>query len=163
MTPSQLKRSAIGVILLSLGACCHGRQIVYTDWEKDPTGGTQARACVDDTTARPRPGATGSAGYDVLAELTAADIRKENVRGEIVVTAYDAVEWLARWWFHDLSGDASGELSVYLDTNQRLGGKESLRDICATDVFLLRYMRSADAVARFGPEASGGAIVVTLR
>ncbi len=159
MTPSQLKRSAIGVILLSLGACCHGRQIVYTDWERDPTGRTRVRTCVDETTSSPNSEPRSS----LLVQLTAADIREANVTGETVVTAHDAVEWLARWWFHDLSGDASGELAVYLDTNQRLGGKESLRDICATDVFFLRYMRSADATARFGSEAAGGAIVVTLR
>lgn len=107
--------------------------------------------------------AAESESSSVLNQLTAADIRRENVRGDNIVTAYDAVDWLARWWFHDFSGDASGELTVYLDTNQRLGNKESLRDICAADVFLLRYVKSADAVARFGPEAAGGAIVVTLR
>lgn len=101
---------------------------------------------------------TPSGSTNELTQLTAADISNENV-----ATAYDAVDWLARWWFHDLSGNASGEVVVYLDTNQRLGGKESLRDIRATDVFLLRYMMSAEAMARFGPEASGGAIVVTLR
>lgn len=163
MTLPVLKRSASGVILLSLGACCHGRQIVYTDWEADHTGNTQARACVKDSAALPNPGAADGAGHPVLTELTAADIRSENLRGENLVTAYDAVEWLARWWLYDLSDDASDEFGVYLDTGQRLGGEESLRDIRATEIFLLRYMKSADAVARFGLEASGGAIVVTLR
>ncbi len=101
---------------------------------------------------------TQSGSTNELTQLTAADIRKENV-----ATAYDAVDWLARWWFHDLSGNASGGVAVYLDSNRRLGGMESLRDVRAADVFLLQYMKSAEAMARFGPDASGGAIVVTLR
>lgn len=39
------KRSAVQFLLLGLGACCHGRQLVYTE----------VHAWVDDTTARPRP------------------------------------------------------------------------------------------------------------
>lgn len=91
-------------------------------------------------------------------QLTAADIQKANV-----ATAYDAVDRLARRWFQDYSENATGGVRVYLNTNQELGGKEALRDIPAGDVLLLRYLRSADAQAIFGPTASGGAIIVTRR
>lgn len=92
------------------------------------------------------------------ARLTEADIQKANV-----ATAYDAVDRLARRWFRDLSGNAGGEVVVYLHTDQLLGGKETLREIPARDVVQLAYLKSADAMARYGPSASGGAIVVTRR
>lgn len=101
---------------------------------------------------------TGGTSSAVPTQITAAEIEAANV-----ATAYDAVDRLARRWFRDLSGNASGSVSVYLDTNQRLGGASALRDISARDVALLRYLRSEDAVARFGSEASGGAIIVTRR
>lgn len=91
-------------------------------------------------------------------QLTYTDIQQANV-----ATAYDAVDRLARRWFRDLSSNATGEVTVYLDTNQRLGGKEALRDIPARDVALLRYLKSADAISRFGQEPTGGAIIVTRR
>jgi hypothetical protein len=92
------------------------------------------------------------------AEITAADISKANV-----ANAYDAVDRLSRKWFRDISGTASGEVVVYLDGNQKLGGKETLRTIPAADVVVIRYLKSADAVSRYGSEASGGAIIVTRR
>lgn len=101
---------------------------------------------------------TGGTGSTAPTQITAAEIDAANV-----ATAYDAVDRLARRWFRDLSGNVSGSVSVYLDTNQRLGGASALRDIPARDVALLRYLRSDDAVARFGSEASGGAIIVTRR
>lgn len=101
-------------------------------------------------------GAGSSSGTPT--QLTAPDIEKANV-----ATAYDAVDRLARRWFRDLSSNAAGEVTVYLDTNQRLGDRNALREIPARDVALLRYLKSADAVGRFGQEASGGAIIVTRR
>ncbi len=101
---------------------------------------------------------TGATDSSTPTQITAAEIQAANVP-----TAYDAVDRLARRWFRDLSGNASGPVSVYLDSNQRLGGASALRDIPAREVALLRYLRSADAVARFGSEASGGAIIVTRR
>ena len=91
-------------------------------------------------------------------QLTEADIQQANV-----ATAYDAVDRLRRRWFRDLSGNASGDVVVYVHTDQKLGGKETLRDIPARDVMNMRYLKSADAVARYGASASGGAIVVTRR
>jgi hypothetical protein len=91
-------------------------------------------------------------------QITEADIAKANV-----ATAYDAVDRLARRWFRDLSGNTAGEVAVYLSTDQQLGGKDSLREIPARDVLTLRYLKSADAMARYGPSASGGAIIVTRR
>lgn len=101
---------------------------------------------------------TGSGTSATPTQITAAEIEAANVS-----TAYDAVDRLARRWFRDLSGGASGSVGVYLDTNERLGGASALRDIPARNVALLRYFRSGDAVARFGAEASGGAIIVTRR
>jgi hypothetical protein len=69
----------------------------------------------------------------------------------------------ARRWFRDLSSDSAGEGTAYLDTNQKFGGRNALRDIPARDVAVLHYLKSPDAVGRFGREASGGAITVTRR
>lgn len=91
-------------------------------------------------------------------EISAEDIQKSGV-----ATAYDAVDRLARRWFRDLSSGASGEVQVYLHTNQKLGGPSSLQAIPAADVVRLSYLKSSDAIGRFGQEASGGAIVVTRR
>jgi hypothetical protein len=102
--------------------------------------------------------ATTQTASGIPDQITAADIEKANV-----ITAYDAVDRLARRWFRDMSGNASGEVVVYLDTNQKLGGKEALRDIPAREVVEIRYLKSADAVGRYGQEASGGAIIVTRR
>src|SRR5687768_6234685 len=106
--------------------------------------------------------ACASAGTGTTAtsatQITAADIQKANV-----ATAYDAVDRLARRWFRDLSGNASGDVAVYLDNDQLLGGASVLRDIPAREVVLLRYLKSSDAVSRYGAAASGGAIVVSRR
>ena len=102
--------------------------------------------------------ATQNASTAPVDVITAPDIQKANV-----TTAYDVVDRLARRWFRDLSGNASGSVAVYLSTDQKLGGKEALRDIAASDVVQLKYLKGADAAARYGASASGGAIIVTLR
>ena len=81
-----------------------------------------------------------------------------------VPTAYEAVDRLHRSWFRDpLHPDAS--VKVYLSTNQLLGdgSKEALRDVPASDVVLLEYMKGDDAIVRFGQDALGGVIIVTRK
>lgn len=53
---SLTRRLTVGMLVAAVGACCHSRQVVYTDWERDPTGNTLVARCVSDTTARPNGG-----------------------------------------------------------------------------------------------------------
>jgi hypothetical protein len=104
------------------------------------------------------PAATGTTG----GAASSNTITAEQIAQTSAPTAYQVVDRLHRTWFRDLTG--TGGVQVYLSTNQKLdGGREALRQIPAQEVALLEYLKSADAVARFGAEASGGAIIVTRR
>lgn len=76
-------------------------------------------------------------------------------------TAYDLVDKLRRPWLR--SDPASGaDVSVYMD-NQKLGGTSALRDIPSAEVSEMQFVRSSDAVARYGEDAKGGAIVIVRK
>ena len=91
-------------------------------------------------------------------EITAVEIQQANV-----ATAYEAVDRLRHAWFGDPYDVAYREVKVYADPNVELGAKDALRDILANDVVEIRYLTAAQAMARFGPDACGGAIVVVRR
>ena len=95
---------------------------------------------------------TGSSNEN-SSHLTSQEITAANLP-----TAYDLVDRLRRPWLRD-DAATGGEVSVYVD-NQKLGGKEKLRDIPAVDVAEMHFLPSADAVMHFGQDATGGAIVV---
>lgn len=80
-------------------------------------------------------------------------------------TAYDVVDRLHRSWWRDVTAGASGNVSVHWSNNQKIGDgtREALRQVPSGEILLMEYLRSRDAVARFGPEAQGGAIIVTRR
>jgi len=88
--------------------------------------------------------------------ITADQIATANVP-----TAYDAVDRLHRSWWRDLANP--GEVVVYMNNQKLEGGKEALRQIPASDVEQLEYLKSADAVMRFGQDAKSGAIIVTRK
>ena len=82
------------------------------------------------------------------ADIVAADLP----------TAYDLVDKLRRPWLR--SDPASGAaVSVYMD-NQNLGGTSALRDIPSVEVSEMHFLRGADAMARYGQDAKGGAIII---
>lgn len=84
----------------------------------------------------------------------------EQVAETELPTVYDVVDRLRRRWFKDpLSGKGA---SVYQD-GRRLGDKAALREIPAQEVELLEYIDGQTAILRWGQEAEGGAIVVTLK
>lgn len=105
-------------------------------------------------------GTTGASASATASpnRITAAEIAKADV-----ATAYDAVYELHRPWFKDMSAGASGEVFVYVDNRALDEGKNALRQIPAQQVAVIEYLRASDAVLRFGPRASGGAIIVTRK
>ena len=103
------------------------------------------------------PKAEGSSTTASATQITADEIAAANVP-----TAYEAVDRLHRSWFRDLSNPDLGEAVVYLN-NEKLGGKEKLRDFPAWDVAMIEYLKPADALLRFGQDAKGGAIIVTRK
>jgi hypothetical protein len=112
-------------------------------------------ACASASQAGAGSGATASTSPN---RITAAEIAKADV-----ATAYDAVYQLHRTWFKDMSAGASGDVFIYVDNRAMDEGKDALRQIPAPQVATIDYLKAADAVLRFGPRASGGAIIVTRR
>jgi hypothetical protein len=112
----------------------------------------------------PASGSSNSATGAATATPTSANrITADEVANAGVATAYDAVDRLHRNWFRDYTSGGTGEVVVYMNNQKVEGGKEALRQIPAGDVALLEYLKSADAVMRFGPDAKFGAIILTRK
>ena len=62
---------------------------------------------------------------------------------------------------HSNASTSSLPLAVFIG-NARQGGPESLRSIAANSIVEARYYDPVAAQNRFGPSASGGALVITL-
>jgi hypothetical protein len=105
----------------------------------------------------------GSAGGSTSGKVVATQITAEQIAKANVQTAYDAIDRLHRSWWKDLSAGTTTEVVVYMNNQKVDGGKEALRQIPASDVALLEYLKSTDAVMRFGQDANGGAIIVTRK
>lgn len=99
------------------------------------------------------------------ADTNPSRITAEQIAQVHAPTAYDAIDRLHRPWWRDKSPGAEGSVVVYWSNNQKIddGSKDVLRQVPASDVLVLEYLKSSEAVARFGLEAKGGAIVVTRR
>jgi len=99
------------------------------------------------------------------ADSNANLITAEQIAQVQAPTAYEVVDRLHRPWWRDQSPGAAGSVVVYWSNNQKIddGSKDALRQVPASDVLVLEHLKSSDAVARFGIEAKGGAIVVTRR
>jgi hypothetical protein len=96
-----------------------------------------------------------SAPKDDRNRLTA-----EQVAATELPTVYEVVDRLRRRWFKDpLSGKA---VTVYQE-GRKLGDRAALKEIPAQEVELLEYIDGLTAIRRWGQEAEGGAIVVTLK
>jgi predicted small secreted protein len=107
------------------------------------------------------PTVEGTAAADVRSSanrITAAEITTIDVP-----SAYDVIDRLHRPWFQDRSAGASGEVFVYVDNRAIDEGKDALRQIPAREIALIEYLKSSDAVIRFGEKAKGGAIIVTRK
>lgn len=102
--------------------------------------------------------ATGASATASPNRITADEIAKADV-----ATAYDAVYQLHRPWFRDMSAGASGAVFVYVDNREMTEGVSALRQIPSHEVANIDYLKSADAVLRFGTRARGGAIIVTRK
>ena len=91
--------------------------------------------------------------------ITAEQIRENGYR-----TAFDAVEALrAPWLLTRPDGlNAQREVQVYLDES-RLGGVETLRQINASQIRMIRYIDAATAINRWGVDHGQGVIMVVTR
>ena len=105
----------------------------------------------------------GAAGTGTTATASPTRITAEEIARVDVATAYDAVYQLHRPWFRDMSAGASGDVFIYVDNREMTEGVSALRQIPAHEVRRIDYLKSADAVLRFGKRASGGAIIVTRK
>ena len=105
----------------------------------------------------------GAAGAGTTATASPNRITADEIAKADVATAYDAVYQLHRPWFRDMSAGASGAVFVYVDNREISEGVSALRQIPAHEVANIDYLKSADAVLRFGKRASGGAIIVTRK
>ena len=91
--------------------------------------------------------------------ITAEQIRENGYR-----TAFDAVEALrAPWLVIRPDGlNTQREVLVYLDES-RLGGVQTLRQINASQILLIRYIDAATAINRWGVDHGQGVIMVVTR
>lgn len=91
--------------------------------------------------------------------ITAEQISENGYR-----TAFDAVEALrAPWLVTRPDGlNTQREVLVYLDES-RLGGVQTLRQINASQVRLIRYIDAATAINRWGVDHGQGVIMVVTR
>jgi hypothetical protein len=87
-------------------------------------------------------------------------ITVEQLGAARVATAYEAVDRLHRAWFKD--GLTGRQATVYWDSNQPIGGPETLREIPIQDVVEIRYLDGRASNLRW-PGNTGGAIVVVKR
>ena len=109
---------------------------------------TGALACA----STPGAGAGGARTEPITAEeLAAAN----------VPNAYEAVSRLRQTWFRDRATGAPPV--VYLANQRQQGGVGALRGISAREIAEIQYIPNREAVARWGLEAQGGAIIVVLK
>ena len=95
--------------------------------------------------------------------ITADEISRVNV-----INAFEAVQklrpsMLRQRQVASANAQSNGELVVYVDNN-RFGDVESLRQITASSIAMLRYYSASEAQTKWGSGHPGGAIeVVTKR
>jgi hypothetical protein len=140
--------ATVSIAVLSAGACVSTPQRSGSDTAVVRSSG--------DTPQR-----VGSDTAIVMSSTNA--ITADQIAAANLPNAYEIVSRMRRQWFRDMSAGASGEVGVYMDNRRLEGGREALRQIPASDVARLDYLKSADAIMRFGQEASGGAIIVTRK
>jgi hypothetical protein len=105
--------------------------------------------------------ASTGGGSKGAIDSNATRITSEQITKANVPTAYDAVDRLHRRWFRDITTDAAP--AVYLNNQKVDGGIEGLRQIPAGEVLQIDYMKSTDAMMKYGQDAKGGAIIVTRK
>src|SRR5687767_15363671 len=91
-------------------------------------------------------------------------ITAEQISANGYRTAFDAVEALrAPWLITRPDGlNTNREVLVYLDES-RLGGAETLRQMNASQIRLIRYIDAATAINRWGVDHGQGVIMVVTR
>jgi hypothetical protein len=89
--------------------------------------------------------------------ITAAEID-----GTTATDALNLVQRLRPQWLRARAASPGDEVIVYVNGG-RLGSARELRSIKAESVGEMRYVRSEEAVARYGMGHSAGVILVTMR
>lgn len=120
-------------------------------------------ACASASQGKTSETTSSVSGTTTAAATSPNRITADDIANAGVATAYDAVDRLHRGWFRDYTSGGTGEIVVYMNNQKVEGGKEALRQIPAGDVALLEYLKSSDAVMRFGPDAKFGAIILTRK
>ena len=99
------------------------------------------------------PGAGAGGGGAGKGPITAEEVVTANVPN-----AYEAVSRLRLSWLRDRATGATP--LVYLGTQRQVEGVGALRSIRAGEIGEIQFVARDAAVARWGLEAQGGAIVV---
>ena len=125
----------------------------------DPTIQNPSASVALDRSVAPLPSRTGDAL--IAADLSAAP-------GLANATAYDAVVRLRPGFLHPRDARTGtiasrGVLPAVFVEGAFYGGVEVLRVISASAVAEMRYVRSFDAMHRYGPAYRAGVILVRLR
>ena len=109
------------------------------------------------------PVASESTGRTGSSSSSSTTISAEEIAKLDLPTTYDVVNRLHRRWFHDISTGATASVAVYINMQKSSGGAADLRQIPSHDVARIDYLKASEAVVRLGPDASGGAILVTRK
>jgi hypothetical protein len=147
----------IGVFgAVALGCATASRAI---DHDGDPTIQNPSASVALDRSVAPLPSRTGDA-------LTAADL--SGAPGLAHATAYDAVVQLRPGFLNPRDARTGtiasrGVLPAVFVEGAFYGGVEVLRVIAASAVAEMQYVRSFDAMRRYGPDYRAGVILVRLK
>ena len=116
--------------------------------------------------------ACASGGGATVAQQNPNVISLEEIDASAASNAYEVIQRLrpnflrTRGAVHGTPGAANAmemvDLVVYLNEN-RLGGRDQLRQISATDIREIRYFNSSEATTKWGTGHSAGAIQVVSR
>ena len=110
-----------------------------------------------DSTARTAPAAPAPRVRRTPDLITAAEID-----GTTASDALDLVQRLRPQWLRARAASPGDEVVVYVNGG-RLGSVSELRSMKAESIREMRFIRSEEAVARFGTGHSAGVILVTMR
>ena len=94
-------------------------------------------------------------------------IQLEQIREQTASDAYDLIRTLRPHWLQSRRhrsthfNKTAPYATVYVN-NSRHGDIDSLRDIPAEQIKEIRFINSNEAAIRFGPNFSGGAILISI-
>lgn len=166
--------TALGGAALGAGAGFFASQVFMGDWDEEPghevdrpvwaaVGGSIGFALGFTV---PLPGRGQSPAPAPMRGLRngRSAITPDELRGQSVTNAFDAVqllrpEWLTERGFHVIGEEADDRIQVYLD-DVRLGGVRFLRDVSIERIQSIHLLDAGAATARWGAGHSHGAILI---